>query len=239
MPAAAVVRRAYTLRRATASARPLHPAAPQTPGQGGDAAPGDGPRQAGGDDDIGQAAFAGIRQLAAGDGGAAGGGHAGAGLQPTRLDEGRRRDHADGIDQAGAAAFEQQRHLQHRQPGAAAAGVAQEPLPLGQHQRMHRRLQRPQQGGIGEDGAGEDGAIHPPRRHRRRHQGGDRLHRSAAGGVEAVDGGVGIVHQGAAAREHRRHGGLAHGDGTGQPQDEHRRRPAHISRAMWSRATWS
>ena len=61
--------------------------------------------------------------------------------QPRRLDRARRRDDDDVIGPPLAAGFEQQRHIQHRGPGAGASGTGEKAALSRAYQRVHDALQ--------------------------------------------------------------------------------------------------
>ena len=147
--------------------------------------------------------------------------HAGSRENACALDVEGCGDGDDGIDPAGAAAFEEQRDVENDERRAALAVTAQERrLPLAHH-RVHDAFEALQGLRIAEDRLAERSAIEA---------GGagdagkfrlDRGECAAAGSLQPVHLRIGIEDGDALALEHLGNGGFSHADGAGEADDLH------------------
>jgi hypothetical protein len=148
-------------------------------------------------------------------------GHAGPRHHAQALQEGRRAHHQHAVDPPLAHALEQQRDVEHHHRLAPQRRATHELALLLRHQRMDDRLEPAQRLLVAEHTGTQRLAVE----HARLHHAG-KPPRSAAGRgrrrLQAVDGGIGVVHRHAHLPQHLCRGRLAHADRAGESDDDHR-----------------
>ncbi len=146
--------------------------------------------------------------------------------EPRPLHRGRGGDRHHPVHPAGAAHFQQQRHVEHRHRRAGPPRAGEERPHLPRHQRMHDRLQPRQRRGLGKrTGAQRLAREAPPAggigADRSREGGGDGGERGAIGRLQPVHGGVCVEHRHGGAAERPRHRRLPHAHAAGEADDAH------------------
>jgi len=202
------------------------PSAPARPGQHHcdrrlQAAQGRRHAGAGRDDEIGGPNFHRIGPLLGTNGGQLGRTHPRPPQHPLGLKKGRRHHHRHPVAAALAVGFEQERDIEHHQPGPPPRLTAQECALGAAHQGMQDGLQPPKRGRIAEHLGTQSGAIDRPRHHASGKGRPDCRHRRAAPSQQPMNGGVGVMNRQAPAPQHAGGGAFALANRAGQTQDLH------------------
>ena len=174
----------------------------------------------GGDDEVGAGALLGIGGLRGMNRGELVGVHPRAGKNARALHMMRRRHYRDRIDAVRAAAFEQQRDVEHDQRLTA---VTVQELGLRRaHHWVHDPLELAQFVRLAEHRGAKLGAVEPVGPGCAGERCLDRGQRCTARALELVDRGVGVEHRHVQSPEHRRDGRFAHADRAGEAENLHR-----------------
>ena len=118
-----------------------------------------------------------------------------------------------------ALAFEQERDVEHDHGRTAQGSLAEEMFAVQPHERMHNGLKRAQRRKIGENFCAEGFAVNAFGADHIRKPGRDTFGGFAFRAHQQVNGSVGIEHGNTQMPEERRRRGFAHGDGTGEADD--------------------
>ena len=171
--------------------------------------------EAGADDGVGEALLGAVGHLAGDDGGDLVGGHAATAADAGDLDGAGGGDDDDFVDAGLAVGFEQQGDVQDGEGGAGGAGAGEEAAFEGADHGVDDGFEAGERVGVVEDGAAEGGAVELAGDDGVGECLGDGWQGLAAGGLQGVDGGVGIEDGDVGAAECGGGGGLAHADAAG------------------------
>ncbi len=149
-------------------------------------------------------------------------GHTGPAQYPLTLHQSGRRNDENVIAPALAAAFEEQRYIEHDDRLSSRASKSEEALLPGRHHRMNNSLEPGQSFRVREHAPAEQRAIDPAfgapnTRKRRRDQG----YRRATRRQQPVNHAVGIEERNSKPPQSRRGGALAHADRTREAENDH------------------
>lgn len=172
----------------------------------------DRPAEAGRHHQVGAAALLGVRHLLGQDSRQPGFRHPGTGHDALALNPRRRRHDQHQVAAPVASALQQQRHVEHYQPLAAAPAARQEARGLALDQRVHDRLQPGQRRGVTEHPGPERLAVDRAVAHDSGKGRGNRRDRGTARRHQAMDRSVSIMHRQPQPPQHGGGRRLAHAD---------------------------
>lgn len=185
-------------------------------------------------DEVGAAPFLAVRHLLGEDRGEPLLGRTRALQDACPLQEGRGADDDDRVAAPLAAAFEQERDVEHDQLLAQSRHPAAEAALVGAHQRMKDCFEPAQSALVAEDATAELAPVDAVFSGGPRERGLDKRHRRATRTEQAVNAGIGVMDRHAQPAKHIGGRALAHADRAREAQDDHLSDgPPTVLRTAW------